>query len=60
MNSDSAVKTPHFSLMPLMFQNFSCTLAIMAFVALVGPVASILSLEAWHIGVAMTLGDFTC
>ena len=59
MNSDSAVKTPHFSLMPLMFQNFSCTLAIMAFVALVGPVASILSLEAWHIGVAMTLGGFT-
>lgn len=48
-----------FSLAPLMFQNFSCTLAIMAFVALVGPVARILSLEPWHIGAAMTMGGFT-
>ena len=59
MNSDPTVPAPHFSLAPLMFQNFSCTLAIMAFVALVGPVASTLSLAAWHIGVAMTLGGFT-
>lgn len=48
-----------FSLAPLMFQNFSCTLAIMAFVALVGPVARILSLKPWHIGAAMTMGGFT-
>ncbi len=51
--------SPSFSLAPLMFQNFSCTLAIMAFVALVGPVARILSLEPWHIGAAMTMGGFT-
>ncbi len=57
--SPLAVPAPEFSLTPLMFQNFSCTLAIMAFVALVGPVARILSLEPWHIGAAMTMGGFT-
>lgn len=58
-NAGSIHPSKAFSLAPLMFQNFSCTLAIMAFVALVGPVARILSLEPWHIGAAMTMGGFT-
>ncbi|WP_116368151.1 MFS transporter [Parahaliea mediterranea] len=48
-----------FSLAPLMFETFTCTMAIMAFVALVGPVAHTLSLQPWHIGVTVTAGGLT-
>lgn len=44
-----------FSLRPLMFGSFACTMAIMAFVALAGPVARTLSLEPWHVGAAISV-----
>ena len=45
-----------FSLLPLLFETFTCTMAMMAFVALAGPIARTLSLAPWHVGLAMTVG----
>lgn len=44
------------NLKPLMFETFVCTLAMMSFVALIGPIARVLGLEAWQAGVAVTVG----
>lgn len=44
-----------FSLKPLMFETFACSMAMMAFVALAGPVARVIGLEPWHIGMAVTI-----
>jgi MFS family permease len=43
-----------FSLTPLMFETFVCSMAMMSFVALAGPIARIVGLAPWQIGVAMT------
>ncbi|HBO2653455.1 TPA: MFS transporter, partial [Pseudomonas aeruginosa] len=43
-------------LRPLMFETFVCTLAVMSFVALVGPLARKLGLAPWQAGVAVTVG----
>ena len=56
--TDIPVSTPaarHFSLKPLMFESFVCSMAMMAFVALAGPIARVLGLQPWAIGVAMTI-----
>lgn len=45
-----------FSLKPLMFQSFVCTMAVMTFTALVGPIGRTLGLAPWHMGVAVTAG----
>lgn len=50
----SKVSAP-FSLKPLMFETFVCTMAMMAFVALAGPIARVIGLAAWQIGVAVTV-----
>ncbi|AOT11282.1 MFS transporter [Pseudoalteromonas luteoviolacea] len=38
-----------------MFETFACTMAVMAFAALAGPIARVIGLEAWQIGAAMTV-----
>ncbi|MFK0843015.1 MFS transporter [Pseudomonas aeruginosa] len=43
-------------LRPLMFETFVCTLAVMSFVALVGPLARKLGLAPWQAGAAVTVG----
>ncbi|MCF6439134.1 MFS transporter [Pseudoalteromonas luteoviolacea] len=43
-----------FSIKPLMFETFVCTMAVMAFAALAGPIARVIGLEAWQVGTAMT------
>ncbi|EQL40899.1 hypothetical protein M770_14125 [Pseudomonas aeruginosa VRFPA03] len=43
-------------LRPLMFETFVCTLAVMSFVALVGPLARKLGLAPWQAGAAVTAG----
>ncbi|WP_027016602.1 MFS transporter [Comamonas composti] len=48
--------TAHFSLRPLMFETFVCTLAMMSFVALIGPIARVLGLLPWQAGFAVTVG----
>lgn len=45
----------NFSLKPLMFETFVCSMAMMAFVALAGPIARIVGLQPWQIGAAMTI-----
>ncbi|EIE45585.1 TPA: MFS transporter, partial [Pseudomonas aeruginosa] len=40
-------------LRPLMFETFVCTLAVMSFVALVGPLARKLGLAPWQAGAAV-------
>lgn len=44
-----------FSLKPLMFETFVCTMAVMGFTALAGPIAHVIGLKAWQIGAAMTV-----
>ena len=45
-----------FSMKPLMFETFVCTLAMMSFVALIGPIARVLGLAPWQAGLAVTVG----
>ncbi|SSW72407.1 MFS transporter [Achromobacter agilis] len=45
-----------FSIKPLMFETFACTLALMSFVALIGPIARSLGLAPWQAGLAVTVG----
>ncbi|WP_333683911.1 MFS transporter [Pontibaca methylaminivorans] len=61
MNDDGTDK-PHdpaaasaFSVKPLMFMAFVCSMAMMVFVALAGPIARVLDLPPWQIGAAMTI-----
>ena len=52
----SANKPTTISLKPLMFETFVCTLAMMSFVALIGPLARTVGLVPWQAGAAMTVG----
>lgn len=51
-----AAGTPRLRLQPLMFENFVCTLSMMSFVALIGPIARLLGLAPWQAGMAVTVG----
>lgn len=44
-----------FSLAPIMFETFVCSMGMMAFVALAGPIARQIGLAPWQIGAAMTV-----
>lgn len=63
MNQNIALDSPaagaansSFSLKPLLAANMACTMAMMAFVAIVGPLARQLRLPAWQAGAAVTVG----
>ncbi|UMZ14759.1 MFS transporter [Pseudomonas sp. MPFS] len=43
------------SLLPLMAAYMACTMSMMAFVSLIGPISRVLHLETWHAGVAVTV-----
>ncbi|WEE76019.1 MFS transporter [Comamonas testosteroni] len=45
-----------FSMKPLMFETLVCTLAMMSFVALIGPISRVLGLSPWQAGLAVTVG----
>ena len=51
----SATAAPAFGLKPLLFANMACTMAMMAFVAVVGPVARALGLAPWQAGLSVTV-----
>lgn len=51
---DAAPPTP-FNLRPLLLANMACTMAMMAFVSLIGPLARVLGLAAWQAGAAVTV-----
>lgn len=44
-----------FGLKPLMFEIFVCSMAMMVFVTLAGPIARVIGLAPWQIGMAMTI-----
>lgn len=44
-----------FDLRPLLFSTMAGTMAMMAFVSLVGPIARLLGLQAWQAGAAVTV-----
>ncbi|MDN3379500.1 MULTISPECIES: MFS transporter [unclassified Pseudoalteromonas] len=54
-NETVATTDAPFSLKPLMFETFVCTMALMAFAALAAPIARVIGLEAWQLGTAMTV-----
>lgn len=45
-----------FSLRPLLAANMACTMAMMAFVSLIGPIVRQVGLMAWQAGTAVTVG----
>ncbi|MPT47451.1 MAG: MFS transporter [Sphingobium sp.] len=55
--SDSKMDSPSapFSIKPLMFSVFVCSMAMMAFVAVAAPIARILGMAPWQIGATMTI-----
>ena len=44
-----------FDIRPLLFASMACTMAMMAFVAVVGPVARVLGLQPWQAGITVTV-----
>lgn len=54
--ADTVAKDGRFSLKPLMFQTFVCTMATMTFTALAGPIGRTLGLAPWQMGLAVTAG----
>jgi len=55
-NAEIPPPSPAFNLRPLMLAYMSCTMAMMAFVALIGPMARVLRLAAWQAGTVVTVG----
>lgn len=49
------MSAPTFDLRPLMAANMACTMAMMAFVSLIGPIARVLGLATWQAGAAVTV-----
>lgn len=56
-HDSSTISVPRapLNLTPLMFETFVCTIAVMSFVAVIGPIARKLALSAWQIGTAVTV-----
>ncbi|RBJ82232.1 MFS transporter [Pseudomonas sp. MWU12-2534b] len=52
---DTPQATAAFDLRPLLVANLTCTMAMMAFVSLIGPIARILGLATWQAGTAVTV-----
>ncbi|MEN8642952.1 MFS transporter [Pseudomonas sichuanensis] len=54
---DPATLTPAstLDLRPLLLVNMACTLSMMAFVALIGPIARLLGMATWQAGAAVTV-----
>jgi MFS family permease len=48
-------KAQPFDIRPLLFANMACTMAMMAFVAVVAPVARVLGLQPWQAGATVTV-----
>jgi MFS transporter, DHA1 family, tetracycline resistance protein len=51
----SVSRTDAFDIRPLMFASMACTMALMAFVAVVAPVARQLGLQPWQAGATVTV-----
>ncbi len=50
-------EAPGASFLPsLLFANMACTMAVVSFVSLAGPIARVLGLQPWQAGFAVTLG----
>lgn len=56
--NDEAAPAP-LPLTPLMFETFVCTIAVMSFVAVIGPVTRVLGLAPWQVGAAVTVSGIT-
>ncbi len=54
MDQTITTDRPAFAIAPIMLTAFAGSAAMMAFVALVGPIARIGGLDAWQVGVAVT------
>ncbi|MDW7548887.1 MULTISPECIES: MFS transporter [Pseudoalteromonas] len=54
-NNTKSLQATSFSLKPMMFETFVCTMAMMAFAALAAPIARVIGLSAWQVGAAVTV-----
>ncbi len=57
--TDSVETSSPFDIRPLMFENFVCTMALMSFVALAGPIGHVLGLAPWQIGTTVTVAGLS-
>lgn len=53
--SDASLSESTFDLRPLLFANMACTMAMMAFVSMIGPISRVLGLQTWQAGAAVTV-----
>ncbi|MHC6225947.1 MFS transporter [Pseudomonas sp. X10] len=52
---DPAPPSTAFDLRPLLLVNMACTMSMMAFVSLIGPIARLLGMATWQAGAAVTV-----
>ncbi|MDD0973961.1 MFS transporter [Pseudomonas fontis] len=52
---EAPAQTAAFDIRPLLVANMACTMAMMAFISLIGPIARTLGLAAWQAGAAVTV-----
>jgi DHA1 family tetracycline resistance protein-like MFS transporter len=59
-SSETPLSTPPaqtaFSISPLLVVNIACTMAMMAFVSLIGPISRVVGLMPWQAGASVTIG----
>lgn len=53
--SPTPPQAPALDLRPLLLVNMACTMSMMAFVALIGPIARLLGMATWQAGAAVTV-----
>ncbi|MBC3464718.1 MFS transporter [Pseudomonas sp. RW10S2] len=53
--SPTPLHAPTLDLRPLLLVNMACTMSMMAFVALIGPIARLLGMATWQAGSAVTV-----
>lgn len=54
-SADAALTHSTFDMRPLLVVNMACTMAMMAFVSLIGPISRVLGMATWQAGAAVTV-----
>lgn len=55
MSARAAEPVPKLKMWPLLFERLACAMAMMAFVALAGPIGRVFGMAEWQVGMAITV-----
>jgi DHA1 family tetracycline resistance protein-like MFS transporter len=56
--TDASISVPRPDFRPLFAANLVCSMSVMGFTAVIGPLSRALELEPWHAGLAVTMAGF--